>query len=339
MNMANLSATYMGIKLKSPLILGSCNLSTKPGVPEKLEEAGIGAIVYKSLFEEQVQLENLQMSEDLTEYEYRNAEMERLFPSIEHAGPKEHLFNLEKLKKSVTIPVIASLDAIYEPTWVEYARELEKTGIDGLELNLYAEPGYFEVSGQSVEEKQVQIVEAVKQAVNIPVSVKLSLYYSNPLNFIKKIDEAGADAYVLFNRFFHPDIDLEHQEFYYSWNLSNRKDHLLALRFAGLLYGNIEGSICASRGVYNAKDVIKLILAGADTVQMVSTVYKNKPEVVSAILMDLNHWMDEHEFKSLDDFRGKLSRKNLKDPFVYQRGQYVDILMKSEEVFKKYPMV
>ena len=336
--MANLSVTYMGIKLKSPLILGSCNLSMKPGVPEQLEEAGIGAIVYKSLFEEQVQLEDLQMSEDLSEYEYRNAEMGRLFPSIEHAGPKEHLFNLEKLKKSVNIPVIASLNAIYEPTWVEYAKLLEKTGVDGLELNLYAEPGYFETTGQSIEDKQVQIVEAVKQAVNIPVSVKISLFYSNPLNFIKKIDEAGADAYVLFNRFFHPDIDLDDQEFYYSWNLSNRKDHLMALRFSGLLYGNLEGSICASRGVYNAKDVIKLILAGADTVQVVSTVYKNKPEVVADILMDINRWMDEHEFKSLDDFKGKLSRKNLKDPFVYQRGQYVDILMNSEEVFKKYPM-
>jgi dihydroorotate dehydrogenase (fumarate) len=337
--MANLSTTYMGIKLKSPLILGSCNLVMKPGVAEQLEEAGIGAIVYKSLFEEQVQLEGLQMSEDLSEYEYRNAEMERLFPNIEHAGPKEHLFNLEKLKKSVNVPVIASLNAIYEPTWIEYAKELEKTGVDGLELNLYTVPGYFEMEGNAVEAKQLQIIESVKQAVNIPVSVKISLFYTNPLNFIKKVDEAGADAYVLFNRFFQPDIDVDEEEFFFSWSLSNRKDHLMALRFAGLLYGNLDGSICAGRGVYNAKDVIKLIMAGADAVQIVSTVYKNKPEVVSDILMELNRWMDEHKYKSLDDFRGKLSRKNLKDPFVYQRGQYVDIIMNSEEVFKKYPMV
>jgi dihydroorotate dehydrogenase (fumarate) len=337
--MANLSTTYMGIKLKSPLILGSCNLVMKPEVAEQLEEAGIGAIVYKSLFEEQVQLEGLQMSEDLSEYEYRNAEMERLFPNIEHAGPKEHLFNLEKLKKSVNVPVIASLNAIYEPTWIEYAKELEKTGVDGLELNLYTVPGYFEMEGNAVEAKQLQIIESVKQAVNIPVSVKISLFYTNPLNFIKKVDEAGADAYVLFNRFFQPDIDVDEEEFFFSWSLSNRKDHLMALRFAGLLYGNLDGSICAGRGVYNAKDVIKLIMAGADAVQIVSTVYKNKPEVVSDILMELNRWMDEHKYKSLDDFRGKLSRKNLKDPFVYQRGQYVDIIMNSEEVFKKYPMV
>lgn len=337
--MANLSTTYMGIKLKSPLILGSCNLVMKPGVAEQLEEAGIGAIVYKSLFEEQIQLENLQMSEDLGEYENRNAEMERIFPNIEHAGPREHLYNIEKLKKKVNIPVIASLNAIYESTWIEYAKELEKTGVDALELNLYASPGYFEEHGHLMEERQVKIVESVKNAVKIPVSVKISLYYTNPLNFIKRIDEAGADAYVLFNRFFHPDIDIETETFHFPWNLSNRKDHLLALRFAGVLYGNLDGSICTSRGIYNAKDVIKMILVGADAVQIVSTLYKNKPDVVSDILIDLNKWMDEHEYKSLDDFKGKLSRKNIKDPFVYQRGQYVDILMKSEEVFKKYPMV
>jgi dihydroorotate dehydrogenase (fumarate) len=337
--MADLSTTYMGIKLKNPLILGSCNLVMKPGMAEKLEEAGIGALVFKSLFEEQIQLENLQLSEVLGEYEYRNAEMEHLFPSIEHAGPKEHLYELEKLKKRVNIPVIASLNAIYEPTWVEYARELEQTGADGLELNLYSVPGYFEVTGQSIEDKQVEIVEAVKQAVNIPVSVKISLYYTNPLNFIKKIDEAGADAYVLFNRFFHPDIDLEDESFHFSWNLSNRKDILMALRFAGILYGNLDGSICASRGVYNSKDVVKLLLAGADTVQIVSTVYKNKPEVVSDILMEMNRWMDDRGYKTIADFKGKLSRKNLKDPFVYQRGQYIDILMNSEEVFKKYLMI
>src|SRR6056297_581484 len=134
--MANLSTTYMGVKLKNPLILGACNLVEKPEVIGELEKEGIGAIVYRSLFEEQIQLEDLQMSEDLTEYEYRNAEMERLFPNIEHAGPKEHLYEVEKLKKRLNVPLIASLNALYEPTWLEYAKELENTGVDGLELNL-----------------------------------------------------------------------------------------------------------------------------------------------------------------------------------------------------------
>jgi len=337
--MADLSATYMGIKLKNPLILGASNLVTKPDTIKQIEQAGIGAIVYRSLFEEQIQLESLQMDEELSEYENRNAEMTKLFPGLEHAGPKEHLYNLEKLKKSVNVPVFASLNAIYEPTWVEYAKELEKTGVDGLELNLYAVPGYFEVTGQSIEDKQVQIVKAVKNAVKIPVSVKISLFYSNPLNFIKKVDEAGADAYVLFNRFFQPEIDIEKEEFYYPWELSNPKDHMLTLRAAGLLFGNLNGNICASRGIYDGSDVIKMILAGADVVQMVSTIYRNHPSVVSDILMDINRWMDEKGYKTLDDFRGKLSRKNLKDPFVYQRAQYVEILSKSDAIFKKYPMV
>ena len=337
--MADLSTTYMGVKLKNPLILGASNLVTKPDVIKQIEEAGIGAIVYRSLFEEQIQLENLQMDEQLSEYENRNAEMTSLFPGLEHAGPKEHLYNVEKLVKSVNVPVFASLNAIYEPSWVEYAKELEKTGVAGLEINLYAVPGYFEMTGESIEDKQVQIVKAVKKAVSIPVSVKISLFYTNPLNFIKKVDEAGADAYVLFNRFFQPEIDIDKEEYFYPWELSNPKDHMVSLRFAGLLYGNLEGSICVSRGIYDANDVVKMILAGADVVQMVSTIYRNSPSVVSEILMDMNKWMDEKGYKTLADFRGKLSRKNMKDPYTYQRAQYVDILMHSESIFKKYPMV
>ncbi|VAW20027.1 Putative dihydropyrimidine dehydrogenase [NADP+], similar to dihydroorotate dehydrogenase [hydrothermal vent metagenome] len=337
--MADLSTTYMGIRLKNPLILGACNLVSKPDVIKQVVESGIGAIVYKSLFEEQIQLENLQMDEAMSEYEDRNAEMTRLFPRLGHAGPKEHLYNVKKLKDSVDVPVFASLNAIYEPTWVEYAKELEATGIDGLEINLYAVPGYFEVAGQSVEDKQAQIVSAVKSAVSIPVSVKIGLFYTNPLNFIKKVDEAGADAYVLFNRFFQPEIDIEKEEYNYPWELSSPKDYMMAIRFAGLLYGNLDGSICTSRGIYTAGDVVKMILAGADGVQVVSTIYKNSPSVVSDILAGLNEWMEKKGYKTLGDFRGKLSRKSMKDPFIYRRAQYVDILMRSEEIFKKYPMV
>jgi dihydroorotate dehydrogenase (fumarate) len=337
--MADLSTTYMGIPLKNPLILGASNLVTKPSVISQLEEAGIGAIVYKSLFEEQVQLESLQMIEEMGEYENRSAEMSRIFPNLEHAGPKEHLMNLKKLKDQVKVPVIGSLNAIYEPTWVEYARELEKTGIDGLEINLYAIPGYFEISAQSVEEKQLETIKSVKQAVKIPVSVKISPFYTNTLNFIKKADEAGADAYVLFNRFFQPEIDVDKEEYHYPWELTNPQDHMLSLRYAGLLYGNLDGSVCITRGLYTAEDVIRAILAGADAVQIVSTVYKNQPGVVTSILDGLNSWMDKKNYATLADFRGKLSRKNLKDPFTYQRAQYVDILAKSELIFKKYPMI
>lgn len=337
--MANLSVTYMGVKLKNPIILGASNLVSKPEVIKELEEAGIAAIVYKSLFEEQIQLESLQLDEDMNEYANRNSEMGRIFPEITHAGPKEHIYNLKKLKGSTSVPVFASLNALYEPSWVEYAKALEGTGVDGLELNLYATPGYFEVGAASIEEKQYQIVRSVKKAVKIPVSVKLSPFYTNTMNFIKKLDEAGVDGFVMFNRFFQPEIDVENETFNFPWELTQPRDHQLSLRYAGLLHGNIEGSICANRGIYTAEDVIRLILSGADVVQIVSTIYKNSPAVVTTILTELNSWMDKKGYKTLSDFRGKLSRKNLRDPFIYQRAQYVDILMKSEEIFKKYPMV
>jgi dihydroorotate dehydrogenase (fumarate) len=337
--MADLSTTYMGIKLKNPIILGASNLVTRPETIKELEAAGIAAIVYKSLFEEQIQLESFQMEEDINEYANRNSEMARLFPDIEHAGPKEHIHNLKKLRQATSLPIIASLNALYEPSWVEYAKLLEDAGVDALELNLYATPGYFEVGCSSIEEKQYQIVRSVKKAVSIPVSVKLSPYYTNTLNFIKKLDEAGVDGFVLFNRFFQPEIDIETETFHFPWELTQERDRHLSLRYTGLLYGNIEASICASRGIYSAEDIIRMLLSGADAVQTVSAIYKNQPAVVTSMLNDLNDWMDKKGYKTLNDFRGKLSRKNLKDPFMYQRAQYVDILMKSEEIFKRYPMV
>ncbi len=337
--MAKLSTTYMGLELKNPIILGASNLVNKPDVINELEEAGIAAIVYKSLFEEQIQLESIQFDEELHEYENRNAEMARLFPNIEHAGPKEHLFNVKTLKANSSVPIIGSLNAVYEKTWVEYAKELEQTGVDALEINLYATPGYFEVDGSSIEDKQVQAVKSIKKAVKIPVSVKLSPFYTNTLNFIKKLEEAEVDGYVLFNRFFQPDIDIEEELFHYPWDLSTKISHQLPLRYAGLLYGNIDASIIASRGISDAADAIKMILAGADVVQVVSAIYRNQPAFVKTMLDEISAWMDKKGYKTLDDFRGNLSRKNLKDPFTYQRAQYVDILMKSEEIFKKYPMV
>ncbi|MEN6455146.1 MAG: dihydroorotate dehydrogenase-like protein [Prolixibacteraceae bacterium] len=336
--MADLSTTYMGLKLKNPVILGASNLVSKPEVIEQLEEAGIAAIIYKSLFEEQIRLETIQFEEELHEYEERNAEMTRIFPDLEHAGPKEHLLNVKRLKNKIKIPLIGSLNALYELTWIDYAKELEQAGVDALEINLFAVPGYFETEGRKIEDRQVQIVQSIKKAVKIPVSVKLSPFYTNTLNFIKKLDEAGADGFVLFNRLFQPDINIQDESFYFPWELSQPKDYQLALRYAGLLYGNTDASICTSRGIYDHEDMIKLLLAGADAVQIVSAVYKKQPSHVATMLHNLNNWMNEKGYARLDDFRGKLSRKNLKDPFTYQRAQYVDILMKSEEIFKKYLM-
>jgi len=337
--MADLKTTYMGVELKNPIILGASSLVEDPIVIQKIERAGVSAIVFRSLFEEQIHLEQIQMDDQLGEYDDRNAEMIRIFPEVRHGGAKEHLFKLEKLISKVSIPVFASLNAIYNESWEEYAVALEKTGISGLELNFYDVPYDGKSSGTDIEKKQVQILTKLKSVIKIPISVKLSPFYANPLNFIAQLDKAGANGVVLFNRFFQPEINIETEEFYFPFDLTHQKDYQLSLRFAGLLYGNIGADICASRGISDGNDVIKMLLAGADSVQVVSAVYKNKATHITNMIEMLEEWMDARGYKTIDAFKGKLSMKNIKDPYAYKRAQYVDILMKSNEILKKYPMV
>jgi dihydroorotate dehydrogenase (fumarate) len=336
--MANLSTNYMGIPLKNPIILGASNMVTDIEQIKKAEEAGIAAVVFKSLFEEQIQLEALQFDEDLHEYDYRSAEMEKLFPEIEYAGPKEHLLQVKKLKQAVNIPVIASINAIYNPTWVEYAKLLEETGVDGLELNFYRVPVSFEADARMIEDHQIKVLKEVVAEVKIPVSVKLSPFYSNPLHFISKLDKAGAKGIVVFNRFFQPEINTESEEFFFPWDLTRKGDYQITLRYVGLLYNQIKANIIANRGIRTSNDVVKMLLAGADAVQMVSTFYENGVGHASQLVEELNVWMDKKGYKSLDDFKGKLSKQNLKDEYAYKRAQYIEILKNSEEILKKYPM-
>jgi len=337
--MADLRTTYMGVELKNPIILGASSLVEDPAAIEKIERAGVSAIVFRSLFEEQIHLEQIQMEDQLVEYDNRNAEMIRLFPEIRHGGAKEHLFKLEKLISKVNIPVFASLNAMYEESWEEYALALEETGIAGLELNFYDVPVNGILTGSEIEAKQVRILTKLKKVIKIPVSVKLSPFYANPLNMIEQLDKAGVNSVVLFNRFFQPEINIETEEFFYPFDLTHQKDYQLSLRFAGLLYGNIAADICTSRGISDGNDVIKMLLAGADSVQVVSAVYKNKASHITGMLEMLEEWMDARGYKTIDAFKGKLSMKNIKDPYAYKRAQYVDILMKSNEILKKYPMV
>ncbi len=336
--MANLKTKYLGIELKNPIIVGASNLVSNLDNLKKMEDAGAAAIVYKSLFEEQVQLEKLELDEDLSEYKERNAEMITLFPDVEHAGPAEHLLELRKAKESVSIPVIASLNCVFAETWVEYARQIQDTGVDALELNFYYVPREATYNGQEIVDQQLAILKAVKQAVKIPVSVKLSVFYANPINVIKQMDEAGPNGFVIFNRFLQPDINLNDETFINHYSVTSLEESLLPLRFAGLLYGNINASICCNSGIYEATDVVKMILAGADSVQVVSTLYKNKIAHIEKMLMDLSNWMDLKNYKTIGEFKGKLSQKKVNNPFIYKRAQYIDILSKMEEIFKKYPL-
>ena len=331
----------MGLELKNPIIVGASNLVTHPDNLKRIEEAGAAAIVYKSIFEEQIQLENLELYEQKTEYEDRNAEMITLFPNSESVPtfPADHLMNLKKAKESVSIPVIASLNAVNDETWIEYAAKIEETGVDAIELNFYVVPEKSDKEYEGIERKHVKILSAVKSEVKIPVSVKLSPFYTNPLKLITELDEAGADGFVLFNRLFQPDIEIENEQLQFPFNLSNPEDKRLPLRFAGLLFGNTRASICTSSGIFSGRDVVKMLLAGADCVQIVSTIYLNQIEVISSIVGEVEKWMDSKQYGTIDKYRGKLSRKNTKHELPYQRAQYIDFKMSTSEILKKYKVI
>jgi dihydroorotate dehydrogenase (fumarate) len=333
--MGKLSTTYLGIPVNSPVIVGACDLVETPEHLTKMEKAGAGAIVYKSLFEEQIQLEDMELSNMLDSYNERNAEMTRLFQDKSYAGPEEYLSRLSQAKKRITIPLIGSLNAIYPETWIKYAKAIESTGVDGLELNFFSIPFSDTRTGAEIENEQLAIVKSVVEAVKIPVSVKLSPYYSNLINFISRLQDTGIQGIVLFNKLFQPDIDIDSIKHIAPWNLSSEKEYRLTLRYAGLLYGEFRGDIIGNRGVYHAEDVIRLLLAGSDSVQIVSTIYKNGFGKISEINQSVIAWMTKHGFKTIDDFRGKLSRINTLNPLIYKRAQYIDMMLNSGKLINR----
>lgn len=336
--MTDLRTTYMGIELKNPIIIGSNNLVTDPANALALEKAGAAAIVYKSLFEEQIQLESWELESQLEAYNERNAEMTKLFPDIAHAGPKEYLMNLKKIKQSVSIPVFGSLNCVNKDTWIDWAKEMEKTGIDGLELNFYHVPSDMMTDESVIISEQVQVTKEVVKALKIPVAVKISPFYTNPLNFIHQLDAAGVKAFVLFNSLFQPDIDIEEQRLVFKYLFSNPEDNRLPLRYTALLHGLVKGDISSSRGIFTGNDIVKMILAGAQVVQIVSAIYKNGFNVIPNMLDEISLWMNKHQFKSLNEFRGKMSKKNIKSPFAYRRAQYIDILMRSDNILQEHAL-
>lgn len=328
----------MGIELKSPIIAGASNLVTDIHKLRQMEEAGVGAIVYKSLFEEKVQLENLELSEQRTEYEDRNAEQITLFPNSHsiQESPDDYLLNLKKAREAVSVPLFASLNALRDDIWVEYAIKAAATGVNGLELNFYSLPDETGKDRATIEASQLETFRLVRAAVKIPVSVKLSPFYTNPLEFIHSLDKAGANGVVIFNRLLQPDIDIFSEKHTMPYNLSSSEDIKLPLRFTGMLHGNIGASVCTSTGVYSGNDVIKVLLAGADVVQVVSTLYKNGIGVIKSMTEETGKWMDAHGYKTIDAFRGKLSLNKTENKLPYHRAQYLDFMMNSGDIMKKY---
>jgi dihydroorotate dehydrogenase (fumarate) len=328
--MANLKTTYMGLELSNPFIAGASGYTANLDRIKQLEEAGAAAVVTASIFEEQIQYERFRLEEDLHQFDNLYAEMTDFFPKVKHAGPEEHLGWVKKAKESVGIPVIASLNAVTREIWSEWAVQLEDTGADALECNLYATPVSFDQSSLDVENAQIEILGEVKNKIKIPLSVKLSAFYSNPLHFIKRLDEIGVRGFVLFNRLFQPDIDVDAQSNRYRHDLSTGSETEASLRYAGLLHGNVRGDVCANSGIMTGKDAIKLILAGASCVQIVSTLYKNKISSLANLIKEVESWMDDKGYKDLSAFQGKMDAKKNHDPGFYRRAQYVKSLIKAD---------
>jgi dihydroorotate dehydrogenase (fumarate) len=329
--MGSLQTSYMGITLANPIIAGASDLTSNVDSIKRIEDAGAGALVLKSLFEEQIQLERFKLDEELNTGSELYGEMASIFPRLQHAGAKEHLMWVKKSRAAVKIPVFASLNAVARSTWVEYARQLADQGVDGLELNFFATPRDFDLGGAAIEEEQLETVREVRAELKIPVAVKLSVFYSNPLNIISRLDREGVNGFVLFNRFFQPDINTDSESIAQPFNFSNQADNRLPLRFAGLLYGKIKADVCASTGIVTGMDAVKMLLAGACAVQVVTAFYRNGVKSIATMREEIGRWMDGRSYATIEAFRGKLSAEKAKDPWAYTRAQYAKMLLNPKE--------
>ena len=329
--MGSLQTRYMGITLANPIIAGASDLTSNIDSIKRIEEAGAGAVVLKSLFEEQIQLERFKLEEELNTGSELYGEMASIFPKLQHAGAKEHLMWVKKSRAAVKIPVFASLNAVARATWVEYARQLADQGVDGLELNFFATPRDFDLGGAAIEEEQLETVRDVRKDLKIPIAVKLSVFYANPLNVIGRFDREGVNGFVLFNRFFQPDINTETESIAQPFNFSIQADNRLPLRFAGLLYGKVKADVCASTGIVSGMDVVKMLLAGASAVQVVTAFYRNGMKSIATMKDEVGRWMDGRSYATIDAFRGKLSAVKAKDPWAYTRAQYAKMLLGPKE--------
>lgn len=337
--MADLGTSYMGISLKNPVIAGASRLTGDLGLISKIEEAGAGAIVTASLFEEQIMIQQNILEDTFLDLGGMHQTELNLQSSAPFSGPEEHLMWVQRTKETVEIPVIASLNAVTPKIWTEWAARLEKTGADGLELNFYSTPVKTKRTAEEIENEQIDILKKVKETVSIPVSVKLSPFYTNPLNFISRISSAGADGIVLFNRFFQPDIDIETRKRIFRFDLSTRDENRLPLRFTALLHGNISSDLCSSTGIHTGEDALKLLMAGAGCVQVVSTLYKNGINSIEKMLSVMEKWMDEHKYADLKKIKGMMDKNKSTDPYAYERAQYVRVLLNSHESVNDYPIL
>jgi dihydroorotate dehydrogenase (fumarate) len=319
----------MGIPLGSPFVLAASSISSDLEQIQIAERSGAGAIVIRSLFEEQILVEATKMEESLSTGGEAFAEALSYFPEVEHGGAKQHLAWIEKVRSSVSMPVFASLNAISASGWSDYAKQLQDTGIAGLELNTYSVAADPAKVGSELEAELYDIVDTVMGQVSIPVSVKLSPFLTSVANVASQLTERNVKALVLFNRFLQPNIDPVNQALKSEMVLSTSNELKLPLRWVALLYGRIQTDLVLNTGVHSGMDAAKAFLAGAAAVQCASALIKNGTSYLATMLRELEGWMDEQGYESLGAFRGNLSQKIVPDPMVYERAQYVNLLMSS----------
>lgn len=325
--MADLRTTYMGIPLANPILVGSSSLSKKIDTIRVMEDAGAGGLIIKSLFEEQVQLEEDDFRNQLGQYDLGFAEALSMFPRLEFGGAKQHVFWVAEARKAVKMPLFASINCTSKVAWGEYAKQLESTGVDGIELNFYSPALDPLVSSADIERRELSALERVRSAVKIPIAVKLHPHYTSLMNVVSRYEKAGANAFVLFNRLVQPDIDVDAEARHMGINLSHPGESLLPLRWIGLLSDRVKADFAATTGIWTGRDVAKMVLAGAKAVQIVSVLYREPPTHIAKMLSELSSWMDNHGYADLAAFRGKLAQKQDTDAWSYARGQYIKALV------------
>ena len=324
----DLTTAYLGLKLRTPLVVGASPLSENIDNLKRMEDAGASAIVLHSLFEEQLRQDRLELNRHLEQGTESYAEALSYFPEIgEHRiGPEEYLRHIWRAKEMLKIPVIASLNGSSVGGWTEYARQIQQAGADALELNIYHIPTDPDLPGEMLEESYLNILRAVRAEVKIPIAVKLSPYFTNFANIAKRFDAAGANGLVLFNRFYQPDIDLEDLEVKPNILLSTPMAMRLPLRWVAILYGRLHGSLAATSGIHRAGDVLKMLMAGADVTMLCSTVLRHGFPQIALIESDLKQWLEEHDYESIKQIKGSLSQKNCAEPAAFERAQYMKAL-------------
>jgi dihydroorotate dehydrogenase (fumarate) len=324
----DLTTTYMGMALKNPIVPSASPLSESLDNIRRMEDAGAAAVVMYSLFEEQITLESQQLDHYLSYGVESFAEALSYFPDMEtyKVGPDDYLNRVRRAKQAVNIPVIGSLNGVSTGGWIEYARQIEEAGADGLELNVYYIPTDLGMTSAEVEQLYLDILRDVKKTVSIPVAMKLSPYFSATANMAQRLAEAGADALVLFNRFYQPDFDLENLEVVPRVVLSNAHELLLPLRWVAILYGRVPVDLAITSGVHTLEEVLKGLMAGAKVTMMASELLQNGIQRISHILEGMAQWMEEYEYESVTQMQGSMSQQNVAEAAAFERANYMKVL-------------